>query len=467
MSKSADISELKKALFAKKNALKTLNKESAASAFSFAEDYKIFLNQCKTERETVRYALKFAEKAGFKAFSKNSKYEPGDKLYFVNRNKAMILAIIGKDGLKNGAKFTIAHIDSPRIDLKPNPIYEKNELAMFKTHYYGGLKKYHWLAIPLALHGVISKKGGEILEFNIGENIDEPCFYISDLLPHLGKNQMSKKLSEAFPGENLNALIGSLPFQTEENSTELVKLEILRILNEKYGIVEKDFVSAELSLVPNFKAQDVGFDRSLIGGYGHDDRSCAYAALQAILSRHDVPESTIITCLCDKEETGSDGNTGMNSSFFRYFVADLAEAEGLKVRDVLSRSTCISSDVDAAFDPNFASEFENLNSGYLNHGVALNKYTGHGGKYDTSDASSEFMRKILDILDSNEVLWQACELGKVDAGGGGTIAKYIANLDVDTIDMGVPVMSMHSPYEVISKIDLYMAFKAYLAFFEN
>lgn len=456
-------SELREKLFLKKlNGGLCLCSEEIEKSEDFGEGYKKFLNEAKTEREVVSYILREVVEADFREFDKSKKYKPGDRIYYVNRNKSIILAVIGRNGLKNGARMSIAHIDSPRLDLKPNPVYELNDLAMFKTHYYGGIKKYQWLAIPLSLHGRIIKKDGSYVDINIGEKDDEPCFCITDLLPHLAREQMSKTVSKFITGENLNVLIGSLPFK-EGTGSELVKLNILRIINEKYGIIEEDFLSAELELVPAFKAKDVGFDRSMIGGYGHDDRSCAYPSFRAILEAR-VPENTAIVALADKEETGSDGNTGMASSFLRYFIADLAKSEGLSARSVLPLSKCLSSDVNAAFDPTYSGEYEASNSCYINRGVVITKYTGSGGKGGTSDASAEFMGEIRSILNKANILWQTGEIGKVDGGGGGTIAKFVANLNADVVDVGVPVLSMHAPFEVISKIDLYMVYKAICEF---
>ena len=344
-------------------------------------------------------------------------------------------------------------------------MYEESELALFKTHYYGGIKKYQWTAIPLSLHGRIIKSDGSFVDVKIGEESNEPKFVITDLLPHLASEQSQRKLNQGVKGEELNVLIGSRPFKDDEVS-EKVKLNIMALLNEKYGITEMDFLSAELELVPAFSVDDIGFDRSLIGAYGHDDRVCAYPAIQAIFDC-EVPEYTSITVLSDKEEVGSDGNTGLNSSYLKYFVADLARLEGYEARDVLSKSKCLSADVNAAFDPTYASVYEVNNASFVNHGVVVTKYTGARGKSDTSDASAEYVGFVRNLFDENDVIWQTGELGKVDIGGGGTVAKYIANLDVDVIDVGVPVLSMHAPYEVVSKIDVYMAYKAFLSFFKS
>lgn len=456
---------LKEKLFAKRQSGgRTLSEEEIKESQNFSVEYKNFLGTSKTEREVVNYALAKAKKVGFTEFDRSKKYKPGDKVYLVNREKNLILCVIGKNGVKNGAKLAVAHIDAPRLDLKPNPMIENNEIAIFKTHYYGGVKKYQWTTIPLALHGRIVKKDGTHTDVVIGENLDELCFYITDLLPHLAKDQMSKKMSEAITGEDLNVLIGSMPLKDGEGS-ELVKLNILKLLNEKYGLVEEDLICADLELVPAMKPQDVGFDRSLIAGYGHDDRSCAYPCIEAALATS-LPEDTCITFLTDKEEIGSDGNTGMKSLFLKYFIEDLCEQENLLVRDVLSKSKCLSADVNAAYDPTYSSSFEAFNSSFINRGVVVTKYTGSGGKYSTSDASAEFTGEVCRILNDNSVLWQSSELGKVDSGGGGTIAKYIATWNMDVIDIGVPVLSMHAPYEVISKIDLFMTYKAIYSFFK-
>ena len=460
-----EVDTLKKNLFmVKKNGSLIMEDDQICNADEFCEGYKVFLDISKTERETVACATSMAEKKGFKKFDVNKQYKPGDKIYYVNREKSIIVAIIGKNGVKEGVKIAVAHVDSPRLDIKPNPLFESNDLAMLKTHYYGGIKKYQWTTMPLSLHGKIVKKDGTSVNIRIGEDENDPVFCVTDLLPHLAKEQMSKPLQKAIDPEDLNILIGSRPFKSDKGS-ELVKLNIMKLLNEKYGIVESDFLSAELEMVPAFKASDVGFDRSMIGSYGHDDRVCAYPSLMAVLDYNDIPENTIMAILADKEETGSDGNTGMKSAFFRYFIADLAKMDGVEYRHVLTKSKCLSADVNAAFDPTYSSVYDPANSCFVNGGVVITKYTGSGGKYGTSDASAEFMAYVRDFLEKNKILWQTGELGKVDAGGGGTIAKYMANLDVDVVDLGVPVLSMHAPFEVVSKLDVYMAYKAVDAFF--
>ena len=418
-------------------------------AGKFCEGYKGFMDAAKTEREAVSWAVKAAEDAGFVPFDPKKAYKAGDKVYYNNRGKAMCLAVIGKKGAKEGVRI---------------PLYESNELAMMKTHYYGGIKKYQWTAIPLALHGKIIRKDGQEITVRVGEKEGEPQFTITDLLPHLAKDQVSKRLGEAFTGEDLNVLVGSLPLEDAEGE-QLFKLNVMKILNEKYGIVESDLISAELSFVPAFKAVDIGFDRSMVGAYGHDDRVCAYPILEAIF-KCKTPEYTCISVLADKEEIGSVGNTGLASEFLNYFVADLAAAEGLEARHVYTKSTCLSADVTAAYDPTYASAYEAGNSCYLNRGVGVAKYTGSRGKGGSNDANAEFVAQVRKIFDDNNVLWQIGELGKVDQGGGGTVALDISRMNADVIDVGVPVLSMHAPFEVVSKLDVYMAYKAFKAYFE-
>ena len=461
-----DTKELKEQLFMKKrNCGKVMSDEEIKTCDEFCEDYKRFLSVAKTERRAVVEAERLAKEAGFVSYEIGKRYNAGDKVYYVNRGKAIILATFGKEPIENGVKLNVAHIDSPRLDLKQVPLYEDAELALFKTHYYGGIKKYQWTVIPLALHGVIIRKDGTSVDVCIGENEDEPCFCVTDLLPHLAQEQSKRTLSEGIKGEELNILVGSRPFKDDKES-ECVKLNILRILNEKYGIIEEDFLSAELEAVPAGKARDVGFDRSLIGSYGHDDRVCAYTALKAALECEN-PNKTVVTVLTDKEETGSDGNTGLVSSYLKYFIDNIAEPFGVAGRTVLSRSECMSADVNSAFDPTFPDVMEKNNCSYVNRGVVVTKFTGARGKSGTSDASAEYVGRIRKLLDDNNVIWQIGELGKVDLGGGGTVAAYIANLDVDTIDVGVPVLSMHAPFEVVGKADVYMAYRAFKAFIEE
>lgn len=459
--------ELKEKLFYnKKNVYQIVDDETVSKINSFSEDYKNFLNLAKTEREAVKFAVEAAVKKGYTEYVPGMELKPGSRIFWNNRGKALILAIIGTEPIQNGVRINAAHVDSPRLDLKQCPLYEDSEMALFKTHYYGGIKKYQWTAIPLALHGVVVLTDGTQVDINIGENEDDPVFAVSDLLPHLASEQMKKTGSSIIAGEDLNIIVGSRPFKSDKES-ELVKLNILSILNEKYGITEEDFLSAELEAVPAFKAKDIGFDRSMIGSYGHDDRVCAYPALRAILDTERTPVKTIVTVLTDKEETGSDGNTGLNSSYLRYFIENLAEDFGVRGRVVLSNSECLSADVNAAFDPTYPSVMEKNNASYINYGVVVTKYTGSRGKSGTSDASAEFTGRIRSLMNKNNITWQTGELGKVDAGGGGTVAAYIANMDVDVIDLGVPVLSMHAPYEIVAKSDVYMAYRAFKAFIED
>ncbi len=465
--KKDEVKELKEKLFMqKKNASTIMSDSELKQCDKFCEGYKRFLDKSKTEREAASFIEKAAVANGFVPFDRKASYKAGDKVYYVNRGKAVILAVIGKNDIKNGVNLVAAHIDSPRLDLKQNPLYENNEVAYFKTHYYGGIKKYQWPTIPLSLHGVILKADGTKVEVCIGEDDSDPVFCVSDLLPHLASTQYKRPSNELIKGEELNILIGSRPFKSDEGS-ELVKLNIMYILNEKYGITESDFISAELEAVPAFKARDIGFDRSLVGAYGQDDRVCAYTELMAVFElakKNTPPANTAVAILTDKEETGSDGNTGLCSSYLKYFIADLAATFGVEGRTVLSNSRCLSADVNAAFDPTFPDVFEKNNCAYLNGGVCVTKYTGSRGKSGTSDASAEFVSEIRMLLDNKGVIWQTGELGKVDIGGGGTVAAYIANLDVDTIDVGVPVLSMHAPMEVTAKTDVYQAYKAFYAF---
>lgn len=460
------LQELKDGLFYEpKHAMEIIDGETVKQADEFCEGYKSYLDEAKIERESVEFFVREAEKRGYTEFDNRKKYSAGDKVYYNNRGKSLILCVIGKKSVGEGVKISAAHIDSPRLDLKPNPLYEDTNLALFKTHYYGGIKKYQWTTIPLALHGVVVKANGERVKVRIGEDEGDPQFVVTDLLPHLAQEQMKQTMAEGIKGENLNILIGSRPFSKDEGG-EKVKLNIMKILNEKYGIVESDFLSAELEAVPAYKARDIGFDRSLIGAYGHDDKVCAYPAAQAIFSVEN-PEYTCLTVLTDKEEIGSDGNTGLNSSYMKYFISDLAVMQGEEPWRVLSNSECLSADVNAAFDPTYPEVSERMNSSYVNNGVVITKYTGARGKSGTSDASAEYMGKIRKMLNDSGVVWQIGELGKVDAGGGGTVAMYVAALNVDVVDLGVPVLSMHAPFEVVSKLDVYMAYRAFKVFFEQ
>ena len=425
--------------------------------------YKTFLHQGKTERECARVAVELAEKAGFKPYERGMELKPGDRIYRVNRGKSVMLAVIGKQSLEKGAQIVAAHIDSPRLDLKPNPLYEDSELAFFKTHYYGGIRKYQWVTIPLELHGVVAKKDGTVVEVRLGED-QEPKFVITDLLPHLGGEQGKKPLNEAVPGESLNILLGSCP-SGEEDEKDRVKMQILEKLYEKYDITEDDFTSAELEAVPAAQPTDIGLDASLIGAYGHDDRVCGFAALQGILELAE-PEKTAVCMLADKEEIGSMGVTGMQSAAFDTFLHDLCDGQSVPLRACYENSFCLSCDVTAAYDPNFPEVFEKRNAAFVNHGVGLCKYTGARGKSGASDASAETVAYVRRVLDQADVLWHISELGKVDAGGGGTVAMYMANRNIATLDAGVPVLSMHAPFETVAKLDCYMTYKACKAIYE-
>ncbi len=465
--KKTEASELKEQLFMKrKNTGLAMSDSEIAKADKFCEGYKSFLDTGKTEREACAEAIRLAVKAGFVPFDKTAEYKPGDKVYVCNRGKAVILAVIGKKPAEEGVNLVAAHIDSPRIDLKQNPLYENEGIAYFKTHYYGGIKKYQWPVIPLALHGVIIRSDGEKVEVKIGEEEDDPVLVITDILPHLADEQYKRPAPKLIQGEELNILIGSRPFR-DDKASEMVKLNIMKILNEKYGIVESDFISAELECVPAYKAKDVGFDRSFVGAYGQDDRVCAYTALSAILAVKGAPDRTAVTILTDKEEIGSEGCTGLQSAYLKYFIADLGEMYGTNGRTVLSNSKCLSADVNAGFDPTFSEPFEKLNASYCGRGVVLTKYTGSRGKSGTNDASAEFVGEVRRLFDRDDIVWQTGELGKVDHGGGGTVAMYISNLNVDTVDIGVPVLSMHAPFELTAKNDVYMAYKAFRTFFKG
>ena len=459
----SDIKELKEKLFLnRKNGLSVASEETVNTAYAYADGYKKFLDNAKSEREAAKTAVLMAEKKGFVPFEIGKQYKAGDKVYFNNRGKTVAFAVIGKQTADNGINITAAHIDSPRLDLKPNPLYEDSELALFKTHYYGGLRKYQWTAVPLAIHGVFALKDGTVKEVSIGENEDEPKFVINDLLPHLSAEQNKRTLSDGIKGEELNVLVGSRPFKADEGS-ELVKLNILNLLNQKYGISEDDFLSAELEMVPAHKACDIGFDGSLIGAYGQDDRVCAYPALTAILEVEN-PEKTALAILADKEEIGSTGNTGLESDFLRYIIGDIAKMQKVDATVALRNSKCLSADVNAGFDPTFPDVMDRRNASFLNYGVVVTKYTGARGKSGTSDASAEYAAYVRNMLDKAGIVWQTGELGKVDLGGGGTVAMFIANMGVDVIDLGVPVLSMHAPFETTSKFDVYMCYKAMYEF---
>lgn len=455
--------ELKEELeYKNRSAFESISEDELERSFAYAESYKLFLDNCKTEREAVKYSVAMAKRRGYTEYRLGDDIAVGGKYYYNNRGKQLVVFRVGEEPLENGAYIMAAHIDSPRLDLKQNPLYEDSGLGLFKTHYYGGIKKYQWTAVPLALHGIVMKSDCTSVDICIGEDEDEPIFYVSDLLPHLAKDQMSKSLAEGITGEGLNIIVGSEPYR-EEETDGAIKLNLLRILNEKYGMCEEDFLSAELTAVPAMHARDIGLDRSLIAGYGHDDRVCAYSELTALLDSNDTVK-TVFAVLADKEETGSDGVSGMQSELFADILAEVCEARGANYRVVKANSKCLSADVNAAYDPNFPEVLEKKNACYANCGVVLSKFTGARGKSGTSDATSEFTAYVRSFLNRNGVVWQMAELGKVDQGGGGTVAKFIANMNIDTIDVGVPVISMHAPYEAISKLDLYMTYKAFCAF---
>ena len=461
--------ELKEKLFqSKKSGWEGLSNERRKEIFDFCEGYVMFLNKGKTEREVVNYYREKIEQQGFRHISTVQVLSPGDKVYSINRNKSIYLAIIGTEDIEKGLNVVGSHIDSPRLDLKPNPLYEEAELAFLKTQYYGGIKKYQWTTIPLSIHGVIIKTNGEVVNVCIGEDESDPIFTITDLLPHLAQEQSEKKLRDAIEGEGLNILVGNIPYEDTKVS-EKVKLNILNLLNEKYGIVESDFQSAELELVPAFDARSLGFDRSMISGYGQDDRVCAYTSMQALFETEN-PSKTSICMLSDKEEIGSMGNTGMESDMFDVFIGEILDKLGGNsvslMGKVYSNSKMLSADVDGAFDPIYPSVYEKNNASFLAHGVGLNKYTGSRGKSGSSDANAEFVAEIRALFENNNIRYQVSELGKVDTGGGGTIAYILANKGMDVIDCGVPVLSMHSPYEVTSKFDVYETYRAYKVFWK-
>lgn len=438
--------------------------DQTKEAAEYCEGYKAFLNKAKTEREFVAEAVRILSENGYQEYEIGKKYETGDKVYFINRKKTLIMTTFGCRPLEEGIRLNIAHIDSPRLDLKPNPLYEKTDLAFLKTHYYGGIRKYQWATIPLAMHGVVITKDGTAVNICIGEDEGDPVFCVTDLLPHLAAEQNERKLKDGIKGEELNVLVGSIPYAGEEIK-EPVKLLVLKLLNEKYGMTEKDFTRAEIEMVPAVKATDVGLDRSLVGAYGQDDKVCAYTAMTAEMAT-EKPEYTTVTVLADKEEIGSVGNTGLDSDFSLHYIEYLADAAGADVKTVLRNSICLSSDVNAAYDPTFASVYEEKNSCYVNKGCVLTKYTGARGKSGSNDASAETMAKVIDIMDREGVYWQIGELGAVDVGGGGTVACYVAKMDVDVVDLGVPILAMHAPFELASKLDIYNTYKAFRAFYK-
>lgn len=445
-----------------KNGYDVIDEATEKAIYDFSEGYKKFLNNGKTEWEVVNYTIDILKANGYTEYELGKKYVAGDKVYYNNRNKALCIATIGTKGYEEGVKLVASHIDSPRIDMKPNPLFEDVETAYFKTHYYGGLRKYQWVAMPLALHGRVIKKDGSVVTIKIGDDENDPMFVINDLLPHLARQQRERKLDDGIRGEELNIVIGGRPFKDDKIS-QRVKLNIANILFEKYGIIEEEFQTAEITAVPAYSARDIGFDRSFVGGYGQDDRVCAYTSLIAALEVTN-PEYTAITVFADREEIGSCGNTGMRSEFLKHFIANLAAPYGVALHNILDKTECLSSDVAAAVDATFPDVNEKNNAAYMNYGVCVEKYTGSGGKSGTSEASAEFFAKVRSQLDGAGVVWQTAELGKVDAGGGGTVAVYLADYNMDVIDVGVPVWAMHAPLEVASKLDIYMAYRAYVAF---
>ena len=451
-------------LMEKKNGYDRMPAGEREAMEHYCQGYKAFLDAGKTERECVREGVRLAEEKGFRAYERGMELKAGDKVYLNNRGKMLLLAVIGQKSLAEGAQITAAHIDSPRLDLKPSPLYEESELAYLKTHYYGGIRKYQWVTIPLEIHGVVALKDGRTVQVAIGEG-DEPKLVINDLLPHLAKEQSKKTLEEGIAGEQLNILVGSEPMEGVEK--DRVKLAVMKRLYEKYGFTEADFISAELETVPAANATDIGLDASMIGAYGHDDRVCGYAALKALLDLEEVPGKTAVCVLADKEEIGSVGVSGMLTHAFDTFMEDLCAGQDVPVRACLEKSFCLSADVTAAYDPNFGDVFEKRNSSFVNYGIGLCKYTGSRGKGGASDAAAELVAYVRRIFDENGVIWQMAELGKVDAGGGGTVAAYMANRNIDTLDAGVPVMAMHAPFEMVAKLDCYMTYKGMTAVYKN
>ena len=449
--------------YKKKNVFEESSSEEIKKIFEYSKGYMKFLDDAKTEREAVIASIAMIEKQGYTEYKLGDKLSIGDKKYYNNNGKSLVMFKIGTENLEeSGIRILASHIDSPRIDLKQVPLYEDAGMGFLKTHYYGGVKKYQWTAIPLALHGVMVKANGDVVDVKIGEDDNDPVFYINDLLPHLAQRQSQEPLGTAISGETLNILVGGLPYDCDDVSDK-IKLTVLSMLNDKYGVTEEDFLSAELSLVPAFKARDIGFDRALIGAYGHDDRVCSYPALTALLD-NDSTGKTVMVILADKEEVGSVGLTGMQSDILIDLISMISNACKADPIIVRSKSKCLSADVNAAYDPNFADVYEKRNSAMLSCGTCLSKYTGSRGKSGTSDASAEFVGFVRRLFNENGVIWQTSELGKVDAGGGGTVAMFIANHNIETVDLGVPVISMHAPYEVVSKADVYSTYKAFCAF---
>lgn len=459
------MSDMRDSLFyTQKNGYELIGLEERQALEEYSRGYMEFLNDSRTEREAVKNAVAMAEAQGFVEYCPGMELKPGTKVYRRNRGKALMLAVIGKKDLSHGAVIAGAHVDAPRLDLKQIPMYESDELCYFRTHYYGGIKKYQWVTIPLELHGIVALKSGEVLDVSIGREPGEPRFVITDLLPHLASEQMKKTMSEGITGEGLNILIVSIPYADE--GKDRVRLAVLSILNDMYGITEEDFLSAELTAVPAYDVCEVGLDRSLIGGYGHDDRVCAYAELQALFAVRE-PERCCVCILADKEETGSDGVSGMQSAAFDFFMEDMCHSQGVPLRRCYENSFCLSADVSNAFDPLYPDVSEKRSESKINYGMGISKFTGARGKSGTSDASGELVAYLRRLFAENGVVWQLSELGKVDQGGGGTIAMFMANRNIDTIDAGVPVLSMHAPFEVVSKFDCYMTYKGVLAAYSD
>ena len=448
--------------YKKETVYKKTDAENISAAFDYAEGYKSFLNSAKTEREAVKTAIAMLKPYGFKEYSFGDEIKIGDRLYYNNRNKNLFVFVIGSDGASDGLRIVASHIDAPRLDIKQCPVYEDSGLLYFKTHYYGGIRKYQWVATPLALHGVVVTKELRCVDICIGEDDNDPIFYITDLLPHLSREQSKLPLSEGIKGEQLNVVLGNIP--SSEGDDDSVKAAILKLINEKYGITEEDFLSSELCVVPALKARDVGFDRSLIGSYGHDDRVCAYPSLTALTESLDSKHS-MLCILADKEETGSDGASGMQSDLMLDIMNEIANALKISPALLRAKSKCLSADVCAGFDPTFPEVFEKMNSAIVGCGAVFTKYTGSGGKYDTNDANAEFVAWLRAAMEKSGVVWQAAELGKVDAGGGGTVAKYISKHNIETIDLGVPLLAMHAPYELAAKVDVYETHRAIKAFY--
>lgn len=467
-----------KDLIYKKNYIwEKLNNDERKDVFALGDDYRIFMDASKTERLSIKEIIKRAEADGFVCLEDIKEVKPGDKIYYINKEKNAVLVVIGKEDIEKGMNIVGSHVDSPRLDLKQNPLYEAHGISLLKTHYYGGVRKYQWVTIPLALYGTVVKANGEVIDIAIGDDDNDPIFYITDLLPHLAKEQNDKKLSEAIEGEALNVIIGSLPALNEgddkdEKNDKKFKLNVLRILNEKYGMIEEDFQTAEFEIVPAGKSRDVGIDRGLIMAYGHDDRVCAYTSLKAIMELEN-PDKTAVALFADKEEIGSVGNTGMHSVFFNNMVAEILSMQNngnyneLMLKKALANSSMLSSDVAAGVDPTYPQVTELQNAPIMGQGVAMVKYTGSRGKSGANDANAEYIGKLRKLFNENDVIWQPAELGKVDQGGGGTIAYIMANYNMDVVDLGVPVLSMHAPFEIISKTDLYMTYKAYKTFYNN